>query len=818
MAPRFLADDSDEVVTAICREARTTFGADYGVLWRVRDGALELLAIEPPHPELAGWRLQLDQFPRLREALHSLGASFVPDVLETTHGDGLAFVRKLGIRSSLRTPIVIAGSTELILSISWQQVISEPEPATVVVVRRFADQAGLALEQLQRRRAEAEIAARVDATRQLQEVTAALSLAATTFDVSKTCLDHALASTGAEAGIVLLTGPKGTRTVELVTSAGYDDDELDGWREHDLDADVPFARAITSGEPVWALTRDEMSAFTGLAEERSAGWAAIPLVTSQGARGALHLSFRTPKRLGAVERERLLSMVAQCSQALERSELYEGERRSRLRAERLQGMTTLLSNALSTTDVATVVADEVAGAVDATAVAVAAVHDGRVTGALAVSGSGEELEPLLTDGETDGPSATAIRERRSLVYESGADLIEAFPEAALEHAPLGPVLVVPLVAARRTNALLVASWNEPRRVANDERSLVQALAAQAAQALDRASRFESEQTIAETLQRSVLPTSLPRVEGVELAARYLPGTAELDVGGDWFDALQLPDGKLGLVVGDVVGKGVQAAATMAQLRNATRAFSVERLKPASVLVRLNRLADEVLDTSFATLAYLWLDPVSRVCRMSSAGHPPPLVASPDGRVELLESVRGLPLGTGVQARYRQESIDARRRQRRAPVHGRPRRAPREVDRRGARDPAGRRRRCPQGPGPPAGAHPRPRRGERRARRRHRPARRARAAGRAAAARIASRGSTRVDGPRARRDAGLARRHRPRPLPRRGRRAGDLGGVRQRNRACPRAAAGPRLGHRRGPRRAHPRDGVRFGALGTPVGS
>ena len=656
VAPRFLADDSDEVVTAICREARTTFGADYGVLWRVRDGALELLAIEPPHPELAGWRLQLDQFPRLRKALHSLGASFVTDVLETTHGDGLAFVRKLGIRSSLRTPIVIAGSTELILSISWQQVISEPEPATVVVVRRFADQAGLALEQLQRRRAEAEIAARVDATRQLQEVTAALSLAATTFDVSKTCLDHALASTGAEAGIVLLTGPKGTRAVELVTSAGYDDDELDGWRAHDLDAEVSFARAITSGEPVWALTRDEMSAFTGLAEERSAGWAAIPLLTSQGARGALHLSFRTPKRLGAVDRERLLSMVAQCGQALERSELYEGERRSRLRAERLQGMTTLLSNALSTTDVATVVADEVAGAVDATAVAVAAVHDGRVTGALAVSGSGEELEPLLTDGETDGPSATAIRERRSLVYESGADLIVAFPEAALEHAPLGPVLVVPLVAARRTNALLVASWNEPRRVANDERSLVQALAAQAAQALDRASRYESEQTIAETLQRSVLPTSLPRVEGVELAARYLPGTAELDVGGDWFDALQLPDGKLGLVVGDVVGKGVQAAATMAQLRNATRAFSVERLKPASVLVRLNRLADEVLDTSFATLAYLWLDPVSRVCRMSSAGHPPPLVASPDGRVELLESVRGLPLGTGVQARYRQESM------------------------------------------------------------------------------------------------------------------------------------------------------------------
>src|SRR4029453_18263502 len=111
------------------------------------------------------------------------------------------------------------------------------------------------------------------------------------------------------------------------------------------------------------------------------------------------------------------------------------------------------------------------------------------------------------------------------------------------------------------------------------------------------------------------------------------------------------------VVGDVVGKGVQAAATMAQLRNATRAFSLERLKPASVLVRLNRLADEVLDTSFATLAYLWLDPVSRICRMASAGPPPPLVARPAGRVELLERVRGLPLGTGMRARYRQETVE-----------------------------------------------------------------------------------------------------------------------------------------------------------------
>jgi anti-sigma regulatory factor (Ser/Thr protein kinase) len=111
------------------------------------------------------------------------------------------------------------------------------------------------------------------------------------------------------------------------------------------------------------------------------------------------------------------------------------------------------------------------------------------------------------------------------------------------------------------------------------------------------------------------------------------------------------------VVGDVVGKGVQAAASMSQLRNAIRAFSVERLKPSSVLSRLNRLAEEALDTSFATLAYMVLDPQRSVCRLSCAGHPPPVIAYPDGRVEFLDRARGLPLGTGIAARYRQETIE-----------------------------------------------------------------------------------------------------------------------------------------------------------------
>jgi serine phosphatase RsbU (regulator of sigma subunit)/anti-sigma regulatory factor (Ser/Thr protein kinase) len=193
-------------------------------------------------------------------------------------------------------------------------------------------------------------------------------------------------------------------------------------------------------------------------------------------------------------------------------------------------------------------------------------------------------------------------------------------------------------------------------LSTEDRRFVENLAGQAAQALDRASLFESEQTIAETLQRSVLPASLPRVEGVQLAARYLPGSAGVNVGGDWFDAIRLADGQLGLVVGDVVGKGVNAAATMAQLRNALRAFALDRVKPSSTMTCLNRLAEET-ETAFATVTYVVVDADAGVCRYTSAGHPPPLVAFPDGRIELLEGGRGLPLGAGTHTKYTQDVLE-----------------------------------------------------------------------------------------------------------------------------------------------------------------
>ncbi len=162
-----------------------------------------------------------------------------------------------------------------------------------------------------------------------------------------------------------------------------------------------------------------------------------------------------------------------------------------------------------------------------------------------------------------------------------------------------------------------------------------------------------------TLQRSVLPERMPEVERIQLAARYVPGSTGLSVGGDWYDAIELGPSRLGVAVGDVVGKGVLAAATMTQLRNALRVYALEGLKPSSVLARLNRLVD-VTGPSFATLLYAVIDTEGLTCRYASAGHPPPLLVSGSTRTSVfLEGGRSVPLGAHSEVGYRQQLVRLR---------------------------------------------------------------------------------------------------------------------------------------------------------------
>ncbi|MDP2709717.1 MAG: SpoIIE family protein phosphatase [Solirubrobacteraceae bacterium] len=154
-----------------------------------------------------------------------------------------------------------------------------------------------------------------------------------------------------------------------------------------------------------------------------------------------------------------------------------------------------------------------------------------------------------------------------------------------------------------------------------------------------------ERRVAHTLQRSMLTTQLPAVDGVELAVRHLPGTRQNQISGDWYDVIPLLDGRVGVVIGDVVGRGIEAAATMSQLRTALRAYAIEGVEPADVVAKLHRLVDHLGVGLSTTLVYLDFDPSTRAVRYVSAGHLPVLHVPAAGPSYYLPGARSAPLGT-----------------------------------------------------------------------------------------------------------------------------------------------------------------------------
>jgi serine phosphatase RsbU (regulator of sigma subunit)/anti-sigma regulatory factor (Ser/Thr protein kinase) len=165
-----------------------------------------------------------------------------------------------------------------------------------------------------------------------------------------------------------------------------------------------------------------------------------------------------------------------------------------------------------------------------------------------------------------------------------------------------------------------------------------------------------EHEIAETLQRSLLPDRIPQIPALALAARYVPATAHLEVGGDWYDVMQLDDGLIGLAIGDVAGRGLQAAATMGQLRMAVRAYAIQDSSPVSVMCGVHQLVAHLPIPEIVTLTYLVFDPTTRRLHLTNAGHPPPLVFG-GGRVEYLEDGLSPPLGATAQADFTETTHD-----------------------------------------------------------------------------------------------------------------------------------------------------------------
>ncbi|MEV6838447.1 SpoIIE family protein phosphatase [Streptomyces sp. NPDC051133] len=247
------------------------------------------------------------------------------------------------------------------------------------------------------------------------------------------------------------------------------------------------------------------------------------------------------------------------------------------------------------------------------------------------------------------PGVETLTTGRPLFFESMQQIAASYPGIPLD-ADEGARAFLPLIASGRPVGSCILGFDRSRSFSQEERAVLTALAGLIAHAMERAQRYDSEAALARGLQQALLPRRLSTHPRVETAGRYLPGTQGMDVGGDWYDVVEAGDG-LALVIGDVQGHGVQAAATMGQLRSAVRAFALGDRPPDEVLSGTNHLLIDLDPGQFASCCYLRLDPATGRARVARAGHPPPLLRAPDGRARRLDIPGGVVLGVDPQARY-----------------------------------------------------------------------------------------------------------------------------------------------------------------------
>ncbi|MEU0005401.1 SpoIIE family protein phosphatase [Streptomyces sp. NPDC006314] len=246
------------------------------------------------------------------------------------------------------------------------------------------------------------------------------------------------------------------------------------------------------------------------------------------------------------------------------------------------------------------------------------------------------------------PGTETLTSGVPLFIESQKDLVRGYPGI-----PTGQVsswVYLPLLASNRPVGTCVLGFDEPHHFTEKDRSVLTALAGLIAQALERARLYDSEFAVAHGLQQALLPHRLPRVPGIRTVARYLPATSGMDIGGDWYDVIPTDSG-VRLIIGDVEGHSIAAAATMAQLRSAVRAFVAAGHAPGDVMSGVNRTLIDLDCNLLASCCYIHLEPGRDHAHAVTAGHPAPLLRLPDGTADALDLDVGTVLGVDHAGTY-----------------------------------------------------------------------------------------------------------------------------------------------------------------------
>lgn len=311
-----------------------------------------------------------------------------------------------------------------------------------------------------------------------------------------------------------------------------------------------------------------------------------------------------------------------------------------------------LTEAVGVQDVVQLVADEIAPAAGSQALVVLGARAGRLH-VLGHRGYPDARVVERFDGlplAEPTPGTHALNTGVPAFFDSRQQLEHLYPGRNATPDGFAAWAYLPLIASGRPVGTCVLAYAEPHPFPADERAVLTSLGGLIAQALERAVLYDAKHQLAHGLQAALLPHTLPRLPGIDAAARYLPATQGMDIGGDFYDLVPV-NGQAAAVIGDVQGHNVTAAGLMGQLRTAVRAYTTVGQPPEEVMRSTNRLLIDLGADLFASCLYLGLDPGRGRAVMARAGHPPPLLRWPDGRVRILDLAGGPLLGIDASAVY-----------------------------------------------------------------------------------------------------------------------------------------------------------------------
>jgi PAS domain S-box-containing protein len=507
----------------------------------------------------------------------------------------------------------------------------------------------------------------------LQQMTEKLSREATPERAIDVLLSEGTAALDADAGAIGLLDTSG-EYVELAGAAGYTENGLSGWERFPLSADVPMSVAIRDRTPIWTGSAGALvERFPGLgdAEIRFAAQAVAPLVVEGRALGALVFSFREPRQFSAEDRAFVTSIAQQAAYTLDRARLFDAERRSRQQVEFLAEAGQVLSESLDVDATLERLAFMVVPQMGDWCLVELIEPGGDLRNVAVAHSDPEKIElaerlrqqyPVSPEAGTGVPQVIRTGEPE-LHAEVSDEVLRGLAEdehhlELLLELGISSAMVVPLKARGKTlGALTLVSSDPLRRYMEADLRLTEDLARRAALAVDTSALYHREHETATTLQRALLPRDLPVVEGIEVAARYLPAQAGLEVGGDWYDVIEPSPGSVVAVIGDVAGHGVHAAAVMGRLRTGLRAYVQDGRSPGDAVRRLDELMHGFEVRQMATLFLLELNLETREVDFVRAGHPPALVRGPDGEVSELRGRGTAPLGVLEDVSFEQESVE-----------------------------------------------------------------------------------------------------------------------------------------------------------------